>query len=187
MRTKLLLILAAAGIAYGTWRLLPSHSASAKEICKDFVTGGGFFEPRFEGGPTGRVNFGFNAGVRSPRDPTLRGHFNLVDHNDGTHVSGYNVREYFPCANDDVLCRRFIGDATLNGEGGYTYEVSVCDYGEPGRDDRIRVMVFEGQKMVYFADDSDSVQGCDRGEDNCGDLDGGNIQLHRFCTECEYR
>ena len=55
--------------------------------CFDFVTGGGWFEPRFEGGPPLRVNFGFNAGYRTTGGE-LKGHVNFVDHNDGTHIQG---------------------------------------------------------------------------------------------------
>ena len=65
---------------------------------------------------------------------------------------------------------------------GFRYHVEVCDYGEPGRDDRFRIMVFDGAgNEVYFADDSSSEKVCDPDEPRCGDLDGGNIQLHKNC------
>jgi len=34
---------------------------------------------------------------------------------------------------------------------------------------------------AYFADDSSSAKTCDPNEPRCGDLDGGNIQLHKNC------
>ncbi|MBI4168786.1 MAG: hypothetical protein HY510_02470 [Acidobacteria bacterium] len=149
--------------------------------CFDFVTGGGWFEPRYEGGPPSRVNFGFNAGYRTVGGE-LKGHVNVVDHNDGTHIKGVNVDTYFRLGDPQSLCRMFEGDAEMNGTTGLRYHVEVCDYGEPGRDDRFRIMVFgaDGSEL-YFADDSSSAKVCDPDEPRCGDLDGGNIQLHKPC------
>jgi hypothetical protein len=161
----------------------PVALAHVTPECFDFMTGGGWFEPRFEGGPPERVNFGFNAGYRTPGGP-LKGHFNLVDHNDGTHVKGLNVDTYVPLDAPSDPCRIFQGDAEMNGARGLRYYVEACDYGEPGRDDRLRVIVFgPGGEIVYFADDSDSAKACDAGEPRCGDLDGGNIQLHKPCQQ----
>jgi hypothetical protein len=149
--------------------------------CRDFVTGGGWFEPRFEGGPSERVNFGFNAGYRSDNGKLL-GHVNVVDHNDGTHIQGVNVDTYARLGDPQSLCRMFEGDAEMDHASGFRYHVEVCDYGEPGRDDRFRIMVFDGAgNEVYFADDSSSEKVCDPDEPRCGDLDGGNIQLHKNC------
>jgi hypothetical protein len=149
--------------------------------CFDFVTGGGWFEPRFEGGPPLRVNFGFNAGYRTIGGE-LKGHVNVVDHNDGTHIKGLNVDAYWRLGDPQSLCRMFEGDAEMNGTTGLRYHVEVCDYGEPGRDDRFRIMVFAADgTALYFADDSSSAKVCDANEPRCGDLDGGNIQLHKPC------
>ena len=149
--------------------------------CFDFVTGGGWFEPRFEGGPPDRVNFGFNAGYRTIGGE-LKGHVNFVDHNDGTHIQGVNVDTYWRLGDPQSLCRLFVGDAEMNGTTGLRYHVEVCDYGEPGRDDRFRIIVFDAAgTMLYFADDSSSAKVCDANEPRCGDLDGGNIQLHKPC------
>ena len=156
--------------------------------CADFVTGGGFWEPRFEGGPANRVNVGFNAGSRNGDRADIKGHFNLVDHNDGTHIDGVNVDTYVVCFGGDPKCRRFEGDAKINGVPGFRYQVNVCDYGEPGRDggkpnpgdDRIRVTASNG----YFADNFSSGKTCPAGAPNCGDLDGGNFQLHKACPTC---
>jgi hypothetical protein len=159
-------------------RVLPAHDIPE---CRDFVTGGGWFEPRFEGGPPVRVNFGFNAGYRTTDGPLL-GHVNFVDHNDGTHIQGVNVDTYARLGDPQSLCRMFEGDATMNGESGFRYHVEVCDYGEPGRDDRFRIIVFDSAGAeIYFADDSDSTKTCATDEPRCGDLDGGNIQLHKNC------
>ena len=149
--------------------------------CFDFVTGGGWFEPRFEGGPPDRVNFGFNAGYRTIGGE-LKGHVNVVDHNDGTHIKGLNVDAYWRLGDPQSLCRMFQGDAEMNGTTGLRYHVEVCDYGEPGRDDRFRIIVMDAAgNQLYFADDSSSAKVCDANEPRCGDLDGGNIQLHKPC------
>jgi len=170
--------LARGPLALARPRVLPAHEIPE---CKDFVTGGGWFEPRYEGGPPMRVNFGFNAGYRSPNDKLL-GHVNFVDHNDGTHIQGVDVDTYARLGDPQSLCRMFEGDAKMNGASGFRYHVEVCDYGEPGRDDRFRIVLFDSAgTQVYFADDSDSTKTCPADEPRCGDLDGGNIQLHKNC------
>jgi hypothetical protein len=157
---------------------LPAHDVPE---CHDFVTGGGWFAPRYEGGPPERVNFGFNAGYRTT-DGELKGHVNFVDHNDGTHIEGVDVDTYARLGDPQSLCRMFEGDATVDGVGGYRYHVEVCDYGEPGRDDRFRILVYAADgTQTYFADDSDSSKTCAADEPRCGDLDGGNIQIHKNC------
>lgn len=148
--------------------------------CLDFVTGGGFFEPPNSTRP-GRVNFGFNAGPRSLQNPDIKGHLNLVDHGDGTHVTGRTVDTYFVIGGDAENCRMFEGDADINGTPGYRYRAGVCDYGEPGRDDRFQLTVTLDGATVYFADNGRA--GCPADMLLCGELDGGNIQLHR--PKCE--
>lgn len=148
--------------------------------CLDFVTGGGFFEPPNSTRP-GRVNFGFNAGPRSLRNPDIKGHLNLVDHGDGTHVSGRTVDTYSVVGGDAEHCRMFEGDADVNGTPGFRYRAGVCDYGEPGRDDRFQLTVTLDGATVYFADNARA--GCPADMLLCGELDGGNIQLHR--PKCE--
>jgi hypothetical protein len=148
------------------------------EVCIDFVTGGGFFEPPHSTRP-GRVNFGFNAGPRSVQNPDIKGHLNLVDHFDGSHLKGINVDFYEVVSPDPEHCRRFGGDATFNGVPGHRYVAGVCDYGEPGRDDRFVVDVTLGGSAVYSADNFDGSPSPFGGE-----LDGGNIQLHTNPRKC---
>lgn len=146
--------------------------------CIDFVTGGGFFEPPNSTRP-GRVNFGFNAGPRSLQNPDIKGHLNLIDHTDGSHLKGVNVDFYQVVSDDPEHCRVFAGDAVFNGVPGHRYVAAVCDYGEPGRDDRFRVGVSLGGRDVYFADNFDGTPSPAGGE-----LDGGNIQLHKNPQKC---
>jgi len=152
---------------------VPSH---------DFMTGGGWFEPATPYGRPGRVNFGFNAGPRPGSYPVLKGNVNLIDHSTGDHVQGRDVTDYFPFGDPQDVCRVFAGHAKVNGVPGYNYRVVACDYGEPGRDDRFAIEVRSGTATtgdpVYYADNGRF--DCPANEPYCGDLDGGNIQLHRY-------
>lgn len=151
--------------------------------CIDFVTGGGWYQPpNAQQTQPGRVNFGFNAGPRSAQNPEIKGHLNLVDHSGGPvrHVRGVNVDVYVIWGGDPDHCRVFEGDAVVNGVAGFRYRAIVCDYSEPGRDDRFQLEVFNGGGMsIYFTDNRAFAKPAQRGE-----LDGGNIQLHKSkCTK----
>jgi hypothetical protein len=158
----------------------------ANHGCIDFVTGGGWFvDPDSNRPPGVRVNFGFNAGPRSAQNPDdLKGHLNFVDHGGPTsprmHVKGINVMVYERWGSDMEHCRTFGGDAVVNGASGWTYIAVVCDYSEPGRDDRFQLQLFDpGGAPVYNADNRRESGACPAGEPECGVLDGGNIQLHK--------
>jgi hypothetical protein len=139
------------------------------EDCSDFVTGGGWFEPPNSTTPN-RVNFGFNAGARGG-SPGLKGHVNVVEHSrPNIHIKGTDVTTYTCAQEDPVNCRRFTGPAEIDGET-CTYEVLVCDYAEPGRDDRFRIVC--GSSTYDNVDEPPPPAG--------GELDGGNIQLHGRC------
>src|SRR2546426_10041137 len=117
---------------------------------KDFVTGGGFIET-----PDGKANFGFVAGFK-PGQPSLSGAVNYLDHAAGIHVKASTVTGY----RGEDRARTFSGDATVNGESGFTYTVTAADIAEPGRGaDSFEIWVSNG----YHA---------------YGKLAGGNIQLH---------
>lgn len=137
--------------------------------CIDFVTGGGWFEPPNSTRP-GRVNFGFNAGPRSAQNPEIKGHLNFIDHTDGMHVSSTSVDTYELGPSGDPRCRFFAGKAKIDGVPGHSFGVHVCDFGEPGRDDRFRLELDTG----YIADNLDGTP-----PPHGGELDGGNIQLHK--------
>lgn len=163
--------------------------------CIDFVTGGGWFEDPDSNRPPGvRVNFGFNAGPRSAQNPAdIKGHLNFVDHggpfSPRMHVKGINVKEYEPWGSDPVNCRTFTGDAIVNGIPGWRYIAVVCDYDEPGRDDRFQLQLFDpAGNPVYNADNRRESGACAPGEPECGVLDGGNIQLHKEkCPKATFR
>lgn len=117
---------------------------------KDFVTGGGFILV-----PGGKANFGFNAGFK-PGKKAVSGNFNYVDHPAGMHVKSTSIDEY----GGSGTTRTFSGDATINGQPGFTFSVTVSDNGEPGK-----------------GSDTFSIE-LSNGYRRSGVLAGGNIQLH---------
>src|SRR5437867_1724597 len=166
----------------GTVPVLGTSVSTRGGTCEqlhDFVTGGGWFNPANSAPGNyqpGRVNFGFNAGPR-PGNPEIKGHLNALNHQTGQHLEGVNVDSYAVWSNTDsgdaTHCRTFTGDALLDGASG-RYQAWVCDYGEPGRNDRFAVVAWVGGSTIYW----DNYDGSPAPEG--GDLDGGNIQLHAF-------
>lgn len=179
IRTAGLVFLLIGGFVY-----LSNQKAGAHEVpspCFDFVTGGGWFAPA--GAGPDRANFGFNAGFKGPNQTEPSGHLNYIDHNDGMHVSSTSVDTYeaFACE-PDCADRRFTGTAKVNGVSGFSYAVEVIDAGEPGNapkgKDRFIITV-SGPGLGYHAD-SGGFGSCSG--DSCG-IDGGNIEIHKSCTE----
>ena len=133
----------------GTVPVLGASGSTRGGTCEqlhDFVTGGGWFNPANSAPGNyqpGRVNFGFNAGPR-PGNPEIKGHLNALNHQTGQHLEGVNVDSYAVWSNTDsgdaTHCRTFTGDALLDGASG-RYQAWVCDYGEPGRNDRFAVVL----------------------------------------------
>src|SRR5438309_1481029 len=64
-----------------------------------------------------------------PGQPALSGTLNYLDHGAGIHVKASSVTGY----RGEDRTRTFSGDATVNGESGFTYTVTVADFAEPGR------------------------------------------------------
>lgn len=122
----------------------------APPICdKDFVTGGGWIT----GTPSGvRGTFAVTGGLKKNG---FWGHLTYIDHGARLKVKGTGVTSY---AAVGPTTRRVTGTCEINGQPG-TYEVTVSDDGEPGRDDTFSIMLSSG----YVA---------------AGNLEGGNIQLH---------
>lgn len=121
-----------------------------KPTPKDFVTGGGFINT-----DNGKANFGFVAGFK-PNHDTLSGNLNYVDRAADIHLKSQSITSYGGEGNT----RTFSGDATINGEGGFTYTVTVSDNGEPGKgNDTFSIEISNGYRAS-------------------GVLAGGNIQLH---------
>ena len=117
---------------------------------KDFVTGGGFIDAS-----GGKGNFGFVAGFK-PGQSVMSGQLNYLDHDAGVHVKASRITGYGGMGNT----RTFSGDATVNGDPGFTFKVTVSDVAEPGRGaDSFEIWV----SNEYHAS---------------GRLAGGNVQLH---------
>lgn len=141
--------------------------------CFDFVTGGGWFTWE-----NSRANFGFNAGYRS-KNGDLIGHLNYVDHNTGMHVEGTTVDSYVGFTCEGCADRVFQGDATIDGVPGYRYLVEMTDAGEPGRSDLFHIALSTG----YCADSRYTGGGCGGFVNLDAVLEGGNLQIHKPCTD----
>lgn len=135
-------------------------SAHADVICarppcessKDFVTGGGWIDPRNDGT---RANFAVAGGIKNG----FWGHLLYIDHGTKMKVKGTEVTAYVIV---DETTRHIEGKCEINRATGYTYKVDVSDKGEPGREDTFSMTLSNG----YSASQK---------------LAGGNIQLHKPC------
>ena len=143
---------------------LPAMAQDDEEVCFDHVTGGGWIV----GTPSGdSANFGVGGGQLP--DGTLWGHLNYVDQDADLHVVATDVTSYAVDPNDEH-CRLISYDVTINGDSGFTANVRVCDYGEPGTDDTFAITLSNGYSAS--GDLADDAPG------------GGNIQLH-LVTDCQ--
>jgi hypothetical protein len=120
----------------------------------DFITGGGWIT----GTPSGaKGNFGVAGGIKHG---AFWGHLTYKDHGpNGPTVKGTGVTGYTADGTNPNL-RHITGNAEVNGQGGFTYQVDVADNGEPGRNDTFAITLSPG------------------GYKASGTLGGGNIQLH---------
>jgi hypothetical protein len=83
-------------------------------------TGGGWFEDE---GTDNMINFGFTA------RPTIKGQFQLVDHDSGTIVHG-KITDWVDTSSPPYLY--YTGTCSIKGEGTYDFELRFEDNGEPG-------------------------------------------------------
>jgi hypothetical protein len=91
---------------------------------KDFVTGGGWII--LPGGAKG--TFGMVGGVKANG---LQGHFNYIDHDNGTHIQGTALQSYTgdpPSTERDLVYTCTQDDTSVDGG----CDVRVSDNGEPG-------------------------------------------------------
>jgi hypothetical protein len=132
----------------------------------DFLTGGGWIP--ISGG-NGKATFAIHGGCKLGHG---WGRLNYVDHATGMHVKGtadpscpiaYSVVSTGPAAEggNPTGCREMQGAATINGQGGYRYQVIACDNAQPGR----------GADTFALS--------LSNGYSQSGTLGGGNIQLHK--------
>ncbi len=124
----------------------------------DFVTGGGWIT----GTPSrDKANFGVAGGFKNG---AFWGHLTYIDHGNGMRVKGTGVTGYTIVSPNT---RTINGTAEINGQGGFTYSVTVVDNGEPGKSDQFTIMLSNG----YSAG---------------GPQGGGNIEIHDPCHEDEF-
>jgi hypothetical protein len=125
------------------------------KVCDDFVTGGG----TIAGSNNGKSTFGVTGGSKHNN---FRGNLSFQDHGrDGIKVKSTSITRYTVI---DPVTRRIEGTANINGKGIFAFICIVSDNGEPGTNDFFSLELSNG----YHAS---------------GILSGGNIQLHKKCSE----
>ena len=142
---------------------VPGGGTGNPPFCKDFVSGGGWFDGNNdEWGRRCRWNndkatFGVSGGVLNGKP---WGQVSYNDHGrNGVSVKSTSVTSYFAI---DATTREIDGVARVNGQDGITFKVIVSDKGPGGRHDTFSIELSNG----YSAS---------------GTLTGGNIQLHQDC------
>lgn len=139
----------------------PKHRCEPpKPVGRCWITGGGQL-----------VRDAFGGNAKPFRDGSVDGQWNHVTAG-GDHFHGQPdtiaCSDAGPPGADHPVVEfnqaDFSGSGTWNGASGYTFEVTVIDHGEPGRDDFYSLTVFDsGGGVVYTID---------------GTISRGNIQVH---------
>jgi hypothetical protein len=139
-----------AGLAFDTTMLLgfqdyctvPPSTAGAKVTAGGWITAVG-----------GKGTFGLTAKGSGPSgNLTYQDHGLLPRTVKSTAVTSVTVTDN---------CAQILGTATVNGAGSFTFDVDVCDNGEPGKDaDTFSISMSDGYTAV-------------------GTLRGGNVQIHK--------
>ena len=115
------------------------------------VTGGGWIAAG-----SSNANFGLTAKTSSGAVPTASGHLTYHDHAMNRSIKSTAITSVVVSGN----CADIRGTAKVNNTGSFTFEVNVCDNGEPGKD--------SDTFSIFMSD----------GYTNSGTLGGGNIQIH---------
>jgi hypothetical protein len=104
------------------------------------------------------ATFGVSGGIKNNR---FRGQLSYNDHAKNIKVKSTSVTAYIVI---DSVTRQIEGRAKVNGRGSFKYTVIVVDNGEPGRNDSFSLELSNGYNKS-------------------GTLKGGNIQLHKSCSD----
>ena len=113
-------------------------------------------------GKDDRATFGVSGGIKNGE---FWGQLSYEDHSrDGIKVKSTSVTSYLVI---NEFTRQIEGVAKVDGQGSFTYTVVVVDNGEPGH-------------KYGRSSDSFSLE-LSNGYSASGDLNGGNIQIHRKC------
>ena len=158
----------------------------------DFITGGGYIvlkdsasgliDPR----PGSRNNFGFNVKYNKSRtnlqgtiNTIVRGLDNKVYQVKGNRMNSLTV---VGATNNAPATAVFNGQASIQDitdplnplpvDGGATLQVSMVDFGEPGKDDQIAITVYNKNGGIWFTSNWTGVQ------TRLQQLGGGNIKVH---------
>jgi len=164
----------------------------SRAIGTNFITGGGYLLAANSAGlkaasPGSRINFGFNVKFNKNRT-NLQGRINAIVRNGGrTYQVKSNVMTSLvvnpsPCPNATLAspCSAvFNGKASITDvtnpvsplpvDGNATLQVVMTDFGEPGRDDRVGITVWNKAGGLWFASRWDGVRAIEQM------LAGGNV------------
>ena len=116
------------------------------------VTAGGWIAV-----PGGKGTFGLTAKANS--SVSASGNLTYQDHVQNMTVKSTAITSV--TLNGSGNCAQIIGDAKVNGVPGFGFDVTVCDYGEPGKD--------SDTFMIFLSN----------GYTATGTLGGGNVQIHK--------
>ena len=168
-------------------------SANAVPPVEGKVTGGGLIETG-KGKDAAKITFGGNVNNLGGE---LSGHWSIIFHNvnepdaighfQSTEITSLIFYVWADCPNadppaSDCNWAMFEANGKFNGEDGWSIEVSLDDFGEPGRQtDAIRIILYDHYGFVYdtsesFLGDFDD-EGCSSGDARMHLLDGGNLQI----------
>lgn len=141
-----------------------------------FTTGGGWFVPDSESVIDGvpvtdtksKANFGFIVKYKKGAD-TPNGRLEFVYKAGDINLHSTDMQWLVIQSDKDV---RFKGQATINGEGSYTFKVSARDNGEPGDNDTFKIEIWMG--VVDTENGPPTPKHTAKGV-----LGGGNIKIHQ--------
>jgi len=148
-----------------------------------FVTGGGWIDspagacPVFCNDATGKANFGFVSKYKKGASvPTGQTEFQFKAGDLNFHSSSY---DWLVIAGKKAM---YMGDGTVNGDAGFTFQINAIDGDLPGGDgvDKFRIKIKQtgGSGGVIY----DNQVACADGSDNadpCTVLGGGSIKIHK--------
>jgi PKD repeat protein len=143
--------------------IVPDSRATYGKLSEqvEHVTGGGCWIKSPEN-PVKKANFGFVA-KQKEGEPFPSGNLQYIDHDTGMKLHSDSI-DFISVSGTTAT---FNGTATIDGTGGYRFNVTVVDNGEPGDEDTFAIEVTEDGILYYEAGST---------------LGGGNIQIHGSTT-----
>lgn len=96
----------------------------------------------------GRATYGFNAHPPASPGTPATGHLNYLNHVTGLHARGTVTDLQVVSINADGTPKLVQFSGVCQGAPNCTFSVAVEDNGEPGRDDRLALVVLQGDQVI---------------------------------------